>query len=241
MSAMLLYACVAGAANILGGLLVTTGVRRSEAALGTLVAFGGGFMLAVALIEMVPESLELEYGVAAMLIGYLGVHLTQHVLTPHYHLGEETHHDAMVSRGVGFFALVGLLPHAFFDGVAISSALLSSASLGLLVFLAVLLHKIPTGLSLASIMLASGNPVRHAIGAVVLMAVATVVGAVITPVVEPLARWGLALAAGVTLYVAASNLIPEVQHQRGWWIPGGVFLGVIAFYATRMILPGGVG
>jgi ZIP family zinc transporter/zinc and cadmium transporter len=52
-----------------------------------------------------------------------------------------------------------------------------------------------------------------------------------------LERYGLALAAGVTLYVAASNLIPETQHQRGWLLPAGVFVGVAAFYVTRALIP----
>jgi hypothetical protein len=42
----------------------------------------------------------------------------------------------------------------------------------------------------------------------------------------------------VTIYVAASNLIPESQRQEGWRIPGGVFLGVLAFYLTKLLLPG---
>ncbi len=166
------------------------------------------------------------------------MHLTQHVLTPHFHLGEETHTGAMASRGVGVFALVGLLPHAFFDGVAISGGYLERPQLGLLIFLAVALHKVPTGLSLASIMLASRNTSRQALLAVAGVGAATVMGALVTPVFGVLARYGLALAAGVTLYVAASNLIPEAQQQRGWWIPGGVFLGVLTFYLARLAIPG---
>jgi len=232
------YAVMAALANVVGGLLVTTGRRRSPTVLSTLVAFGGGFMLAVAVLEMLPIALEVAYGVTALLLGYLAVHLTQHVLTPHFHLGEETHVEAMASRGVGVFALLGLLPHAFFDGVAIFSGHVERPELGLLIFLAVALHKVPTGLSLASIMLASGNSARQAILAVVAIGAATLLGAAITPVVGVLARYGLALAAGVTLYVAASNLIPEVQQQRGWQIPGGVFLGVLTFYLARLVIPG---
>ena len=94
----------------------------------------------------------------AVLIGYLVVHLTQHTLTPHFHFGEETHHEEMVSKGIGYLALVGLLPHSFFDGVAIGSGFLGNRALGIfLIFTAVALHKVPTGVSLASVMLASGS------------------------------------------------------------------------------------
>src|SRR5688572_31941615 len=120
-------------------------------------------MLAVAVLEMLPTAFDLNGGLTAVLIGYLAVHLTQHMMTPHFHFGDETHSEAMVSRGIGLWALVGLLPHSFFDGVAISSGFEASRSLGLMLFTAVLLHKVPTGASLASIMLASGNSARNAL------------------------------------------------------------------------------
>jgi ZIP family zinc transporter/zinc and cadmium transporter len=45
------------------------------------------------------------------------------------------------------------------------------------------------------------------------------------------------VSAGVTIYVAASNLIPEAQRESGLIIPGSVFLGVVAFYLVRLLLP----
>jgi len=233
------YAVLAGLMDVLGGALVVTPARRSRRFLSFLVGFGAGFMLAVALLEMLPAAITAQGGITAVLIGYLLVHLTQHTLTPHFHFGEETHAHEMVSQGIGGWALVGLLPHALFDGVAISSAFLSSAALGTLVFTAVALHKVPEGVSLASIMLASHNSARRAVGGVASIAVATIVGALVTPRLELLVRYGLALSAGVTIYVAASNLIPESQRERekGWLVPGGVFLGVLAFYLIRLALP----
>lgn len=238
----ILYSALAALGDIFGGLLIVTPFGdphhpKRRKLLATLVAFGGGFMLAAAVLEMLPAAFELNGGLTAVLIGYLVVHLTQHILTPHFHFGEETHPEAMVSRNIGVWALVGLIPHSFFDGVAISSGFLANDGLGILIFGAVILHKVPEGVSLASIMVASGNTTRNAIAAVVTIAATTVLGAVITPAVEALARYGLALAAGVTIYVAASNLIPESQHERGLVIPSGVFLGVLAFYLARQLLP----
>lgn len=237
-----LYSALAAIGDVLGGLLIVTPFGDSthphrKTLLAALVAFGGGFMLAAAVLEMLPAAFELKYGLTAVLGGYLVVHLTQHILTPHFHFGEETHEHEMVSTNIGVWALVGLIPHAFFDGVAISSAFMNSRGLGLLIFGAVVLHKVPEGVSLASVMIASGNTARNAFIAVVTIAIATVLGAVATPAVAILAQYGLALAAGVTIYVAASNLIPESQHERGLIIPSGVFLGVLAFYLARMLLP----
>lgn len=233
-----LYSLLAAVVMLIGGLIVIGPARRAPAALDLLVAFGAGFMLAVAILEMLPEAVESAGGAAVVLVGYLAVHLTQHTLPPHFHFGEETHREAMVSRGIGLWALVGLIPHAFFDGVAIAGGVLQSKELGLMIFTAVVLHKIPTGVSLASVMLASGNSVRGTVAAVLVVGLATVLGAVIAPSFEFLARHGLGLATGVLIYVAASNLIPESQRQAGWLTPGSVFLGVLAFWLVTLILPG---
>ncbi len=238
MSVAVGYALFVAGANVLGGVLVTAHASRRDLPLRVLVAFGGGFMLAVAMLEMLPDAAGVEHGMVAVLIGYLAVHLTQHMLTPHFHFGEENHAHAMVNRGVGVMALVGLLPHSFFDGVAIASGFMLDRSAGLLIFLAVLLHKVPTGVSLASVMLASGNNTRSTLAAVSAVGAATVVGALLTPQIAPLATYGIGLAGGVTIYVAASNLIPECQREKGWLVPGGVFLGVVAFWAARMMIPG---
>jgi zinc transporter ZupT len=235
----LAYATLAALGDIAGGALVLWRTGQDRRAIAALTGFGAGFMLALVIIGMLPHALELGGlgGFIGVLAGYLVVHLTQHTLTPHFHFGEETHTDAMVSRGIGAWALVGLLPHSFFDGVAISSGFLVSPQLGLLVFAGILLHKVPTGVSLASVVLASGNTRRQAMYAVLAIAVATVVGAAITPIVRPIAEYGIALAAGVTLYVAASNLIPEAQHERSWATHGGVYIGVLAYFLLHALLP----
>src|SRR5256886_4823376 len=115
--------------------------------------FGAGFMLAVALVEVLPEAFA-RSGTAApalVLVGYLAVHFTQHTLTPHFHFGEETH---AVNRVAGTLALVGLLLHTFFYGVAIASAFFLRPALGVMVFIAIFLHKLPEGVTVSSLMMA---------------------------------------------------------------------------------------
>ncbi len=131
-----MYALVAALGNVLGALAVTRRAARGLAVIEHFVAFGAGFMLAVALVEVLPEAFA-RSGAAApglVLAGYLAVHLTQHTLTPHFHFGEETH---AVNQLAGTSALVGLLLHTFFDGVAIASAFLVRPALGMMVFIAI--------------------------------------------------------------------------------------------------------
>lgn len=239
MNAALVYALVAAGANLVGGLVITTASPRGRLSQRLLIGFGAGFMLAVVFLAMVPHALESgPTGAIGILVGYLLVHLTQHVLVPHFHFGEETHRHEMVGRWVGISALLGLLLHTFFDGVAIASGFGVSTEMGVLIFTAILLHKIPEGVTIASIMLASGNSAKRALAGVVLLGVFTVLGVLLTACVQPLESHGLALSAGVTLYVAASNLVPEVQKERGVQHAASVFLGVVLYYLAHILLAG---
>src|SRR5438132_5941833 len=223
------YALVAALGNVVGALAVTRRAARELALIEHFVAFGAGFMLAVALVEVLPEAFA-RSGTAApalVLAGYLAVHLTQHTLTPHFHFGEETH---AVNRLAGPSALVGLLLHAFFDGVAIASAFLVRPALGVMVFVAILLHKLPEGVTISSLYLAVGRTGGQAVGAAALLGLATLAGVVLTDQISFLVRHGLALSAGVTIYVAASNLVPEFQGKRGWKLPGALFAGAAGVY-----------
>lgn len=235
MSKALLYALVAAAGNILGALAVTRKAVRELRAIELLVAFGAGFMLSVAIVELLPAALSRSGAIAPalVLVGYLAVHLTQHTVTPHFHFGEETH---AVSSIAGTSALVGLLLHTFFDGVAIASAFLVRPELGVMVFIAIFLHKLPEGVTISSLMLAGGRTGERAIGAAGLLGIATLLGVVLTDELGFLVQHGLALSAGVTIYVAASNLVPEFQGKPGWKLPAAFFVGAAIFFVTKVIM-----
>ncbi|MEZ0335918.1 MAG: ZIP family metal transporter [Gemmatimonadales bacterium] len=213
---------------------VVRSLRRGLNVIEACLAFGAGFMLSVAVLGMLPEVMADGPGAAVyVLVGYLAVHLAQHVFTPHFHFGVETHR---ISHSAGVSALIGLMLHTFFDGVAIASGFLVSGRLGVLLFLAVLLHKLPEGVTIASVTLAGGGSRRRAIVAAGILGLATVLGVLLTEYVGLLARHGLALSAGVTLYVAASNLVPEFQAKRGWLTALAFFGGAVGFFLTEQLL-----
>jgi ZIP family zinc transporter/zinc and cadmium transporter len=234
-SSPIVYALIAASANVLGAVAVTSRARWSMRALDVMVALSAGFMIAVSLGELLPESIERGGRSAALaaLAGYLLVHLTQHTFARHFHFGEETHE---VTASVSASALVGLLLHTFFDGVAIASGFAVSPSLGFLVFMAILLHKLPEGLAISSLFLAAGAGRRAALGAATALGVATVAGVLLTEYLTGLRDMGLAVAAGVTLYVAASNLVPEFQSKLGWRMPLSFFAGCGLYFAARAMV-----
>ncbi|HWP70642.1 MAG TPA: ZIP family metal transporter [Gemmatimonadaceae bacterium] len=231
----LVYATLSALANVAGALVVAGRARRSMRLLEALIAVAAGFMISVALTQLVPEALS-RGGTSApvvMLVGYLAVHFTQHTLTSHFHFGEETH---SVTTAISVSALAGLLMHTFVDGVAIAAGFTVGRELGLLVFIAVVLHKLPEGLAIASLFLAAGQPPRVAVAAAGALGLTTLLGVLATDFVRPLADHGLPLAAGVTLYVAASNLVPEFQAKRGWSLALYFFGGCGLFTLAYMLL-----
>lgn len=217
----------AATANVLGGLFV---VRRdwSRQFLRFFVALGAGFMLAAAFLEVIPEALRLAGHVGPVLVlgGYFLVHFFEHTLAPHFHFGEETHVEEMTPQHVGYAALLGLVIHTFFDGVAIASGFLVSTWLGGVIFLAVFLHKLPEGFTVSSLMLASGQSRRTALLASVLLGAATLGGVFLMNVLRAQVGFALPISAGVTVYVAASDLMPEVNREPGVAMAFVVFIGV---------------
>jgi ZIP family zinc transporter/zinc and cadmium transporter len=226
---------MASLANVLGGLIVVSRRHWSDLMLKYFIALGAGFMLAATFLRMLPESFRLSPQAPLLVLGgYFLVHFFEHTIAPHFHFGEETHDDVMVNPAVGFSALVGLSTHTFFDGVSIASGFLVSVPLGLLVFFAVALHKVPEGFTVASIALASGRGPRGALTASMVLAGATMAGVLLMHRFAGAVAYALPVSTGVTLYVGASDLMPEVNEERGIRMALVVFLGVALFYTAEL-------
>ena len=255
---LLFYGTLVALANVLGGLLLARSgaAARSLRSLKYLVALGAGFMLAAIFLEIVPETVELwsaggagrgmgVTGAMTLLLGgYLLIHLFEHTIAPHFHFGAETHPEALIRRSAAYTAIGGLSIHTFFDGVSVAAAFLVSRKVGLLVFVAVLLHKVPEGFTAASIVLASGREARAALAATLVVGAATLAGVLSVAVWQSQAAaavvYALPFSAGVTLYVAASDLIPEVNHmeEKNPLVSLVVFVGVALFYLLHLLIEG---
>jgi len=229
---------LAALADVAGGLVLVK-ARGIERYLRYFVALGAGFLMAVALLEMTPESLRLNpvMGPVLIMVGYCAVHLLEHTINSHFHYGEETHHDEFMSARTGYSVLGGLSVHALFDGVAIGSGFVVNDKLGWLIFLAIFLHKAPEGFTMASVMLASGRSRAVAFYAAVALALATIGGVLVIELAPQWMSYGLPISAGVALYVGASDLVPEVNREPGIRMALVFFLGVAGFLVLRQLLP----
>lgn len=230
-----LFAVIAALATFIGGVAVPGRLSRSR--LSHLIAFGAGYILAAALVSLLPESLELlDNAPLYVLSGYVLAHLFEHTFTSHFHFGEETHHEHMVDPKVSAGALVGLVLHSFFDGVAIASGFLVTPHLGLVIALAVILHKVPEGVTISSLMLASGRSLKSARQGAGLLAIATLAGAALMAVMgEGVKGAGLALSCGIALYVAATDLIPEFNQQSERVYSISALAGVVLYFGVHAL------
>ncbi|MDQ4121157.1 MAG: ZIP family metal transporter [Acidobacteriota bacterium] len=256
-TSLLFLGLFAAFANLAGGLLILPAggvLRRSELLLKSLVAAGAGFLLAVIFIEIVPRTADLwlagnaaqeksEMLMPPMLLllgGYLLINFFEQTLIPHLHL--ESHSKAVIAPRKAYAAIGGLLFHSFFDGLALASALSVNFSAGVLVFLAVFLHKLPEGFTAVSLVLAAGETVKKAIGVCAILGLVTLLGIAVFVLVKNQATVSVAyvlpFSAGVALYVAASELIPELYHhgESNRLISLFVFAGVVLFFVLHYML-----
>lgn len=253
---LIAFGAIAGLANVLGGLILfPPGIQKNyKKLLKYILALGAGFMLAVVFVDILPAVVELwvkdgkspsEAMVTPMILLLLGYMLTQffeHTIAPHFHLGEEVHSDHLISTSSAYTAIGGLLIHTFFDGVSIAAAAAVDQRVGILVFIAIFLHKFPEGFTIASMVLAAGKGFKQVMFATSLIGFTTLLGVLIFYFVGAsvgfTVAYALPLASGVTLYVAASDLIPEVNHHGGKrpMVSISVFAGVALFFVLHFLL-----
>ena len=256
LSQLLVFGVFAALANVLGGLvLFPSGIQQNyRKSLKYLLALGAGFMLAVTFFEIVPKTIllwqsthpesadNLYVPMLLLLTGYLITQFFEHTIAPHFHLGEEVHHEGGLPARSAYTGVGGLLIHTFFDGVSIAAASQIDFKIGLLVFIAVFLHKFPEGFTIGSMIVAAGKGMKQVMLATSLIGLTTIIGIVLYYFLGNAlgfsVAYALPLASGVTLYVAASDLIPEVNHHGGHkpLVSFSVFAGVALFFGIHYVV-----
>ncbi|CAN5422756.1 MAG: ZIP family metal transporter [Pyrinomonadaceae bacterium] len=253
---LLIFGVFAALANILGGLILFPSKlhKNYKKSLKYLLAIGAGFMLAVTFVEIIPKTIllwqkthpetndDLYLPMLLLLAGYLLTQFFEHTIAPHFHLGEEVNPERIISTSSAYSGVGGMLIHTFFDGVSIAAASQIDFKIGLLVFIAVFLHKFPEGFTVGSMILAAGKGFREVIIATSVIGVTTLLGVLLFYFAGSSlgfsVAYALPLASGVTLYVAASDLIPEVNHHGGNrpMVSLSIFAGVALFFGIHFVV-----
>lgn len=204
--------------SLLAGALLFTTKKRRDTALLLALPFAAGALLAAAFLDLLPESFELE-DPAIMLI-YALIGLTSFFVLErcaswfHHHHEHSDDHKNVRQRGL---VVAGDVLHNAIDGIAVGAAFLVSIPTGVVTMLAVSAHEIPKELGTFALLLSRGWKDKKVLLANILTAIATLVAAVVVYVlgsdahlpVGPL----LAFTAGCFIYVAASDIIPDIHEQ----------------------------
>jgi ZIP family zinc transporter/zinc and cadmium transporter len=229
-----LYLLIAAAANLVGAALFLLRRRWEEETTRFLVASGAGFILAVAIAELIPlAQANTENAAYWILGGFLVVHVFQHVLPPHFHYGDETHSG--LGTHVGYAVTGGLAVHSVIDGVALTVAVQTDWRLGWVVLAAMVWHRIPAGFTVASVVAATHGTRMQSLYASATLGLAAIVGGLGFYLI-PAEGWmgqALGLSAGSLIYVGATDLLPEINRRRTLLAPLGVLFGVAIFFLAH--------
>lgn len=232
---------VTAVANILGSGLAVLQPHPSRRFTAGALGFSGGFVLAAALLEMVPESLQRGSAMPVFIaLGYLIVFLIEQFLDVHLHKLPDQANSAAVPTVAGFASLIAFNVHDFIDGLAIGAGLIGGERLGLIIFFAVLLHEVPAGFVIAAIMRGAGWGRMAAVAAGASLGLVTLIGIVLPFWLHDFSAFYtdalLSLAAGTFIYLGATLLVPLSEAGKSRWITLLVVLGFVAFFGASWIL-----
>lgn len=232
---------LAGVAGTGIGALAACALRiRSGRALGFVLQFAAGLMLAVACLELLPEAFMYGsplFAALGVLLGVLAAVLMQSVLK-HGRRAREKGRSSMLATGI--ITAVGIAAHNLPEGLAIGSGLAASAALGLGLATVIVAHDLPEGMAMAAPMLGGGMKPRRVMALALLAGLPTglgaVIGAALGGVSESVVGFCLALAAGTMLYISLGDLIPEAGGVHSGRLPAvGAVLGVLLGFAVSRL------
>lgn len=237
LSNVIFYSSIAGLATIVGTLLVLCREKWARKNALYFISFAAGVMLASAFIYIIPGSLEL-YGNALpmVLIGILIFYLIQHIVMLH-----PCHDEECRIHRLGILSFTGLAFHSFLDGVIIATGFEVSPSLGIITTLAVLLHRLPNGITVAAVLIYADMGRTKVFSYSLIVALAAPLGAIISYLflreISPnLVGALLALAAGSFIYIAAADLIPETHRAQNKLHPIILLAGALLLILVGWLL-----
>lgn len=240
---VVLFSLLGGVVSLLGGVAMLVWSKKLKVKIGLLTAFAAGVLIAVALLDLIPEAFEIGGGQMlglAMLLGVLVLFLLEKTSVWFHHHHEPHGTDPEI---VGVF--LGDTLHNFIDGLAIGAAFLVSVPTGIATALAVGMHEFPQEIADFSLYIRAGFSNRKTIFLNVVSSLMSVFGAVLVylsgNILEGKIGYLLALTAGMFLYIALADLLPELHFEKNHEKEASreivVFLGgIVVTYAMMGLL-----
>lgn len=222
---ILLFSFLGSIGSLIGGFILLAKEKFALKISNYLAAFAAGTLLATAFFDLLPEAAEesekLEINIFLWaLVGFIFFFLLERFLHWYHHhdhhLGSEHEKETHDAHTIPLI-IIGDTIHNFVDGVVIAATFLVSVPLGIVTSLSVAAHEIPQEIGDFGLLLHRGMSRKKIIIVNVLSAAAAMVGALITyvlgAVLEAYLPILLSLTAGFFIYIAASDIIPEIHHE----------------------------
>lgn len=232
-SQLVTYCAIIFVAALAGGII--TIVRRwSDELLHLFVSFGAGVFLGVVFIHLLPEAFSSNHTGPvgfAVLLGFLLIFFVEQFLFTSGDRGYDHSH-----RVISITVLIGLSVHSLVAGFGLAITN-HDPDLGRLIFYSIIAHKPAAAFSLGSLFLLARIPTIKALMLLALFAAMTPLGAmVLAPMFATGSQMAIDILTGLTagsfLYVATSDLLPEVFHTKERrWVKLGLLLAGIAVIA----------
>jgi len=211
---IIIFTFIGGIASLVGSFFLLLKREITEDFSTKLISFAAGALIAVAFLDILPEALENAAGAnifLPVLLGFIGFFFAErYIQLFHFHHG----HGEKAST---FLVLIGDGIHNFIDGVAITTGFLTNVPLGITTSLAVATHEIPQEIADMGVLLANGLSKSKALLYNFLSALTAFAGALLAlffaGFIERYLYIFLAIAAGNFIYIAASDLIPEIHEK----------------------------
>lgn len=219
---VLFWSLIGSVFSLVGGLLLIGASNARKNIIKYALPFGAGALVAAAFVSVLPEAIEgmdIHGALLYALGGFLVFFLLERVLG-WFHHHENHHHDKIHgkrNKTHQWLVIIGDTLHNAIDGAAIGAAFLVNPALGIGTAVAVAAHEIPQEIGDFGILLGKGMKPRSVIIVNLLSAFATVIAAMTVYLIggtyelnpAPL----LAVAAGFFIYIAASDIIPDIHEQ----------------------------
>jgi len=247
---LVIYTFIGSIAGLVGGFILLFRERWAKGLASVSVPLAAGVLLALSLLDLLPEAVEAagETAFSVILIVFVVLFLVERFLFYLHHHQEdgEMHTGHSHTHGQTTIPLIifGDTIHNFLDGVVIGASFLVSPSLAMIVSFSTFLHETPHEVADFGILLAKGWSRKKVFLANFLSALATFPGAFLTYFYAEKVEEGmgilLALAAGFFLYVATTDFLPEATHApRKFLFRQAIFMiiGILAIVSIRILFP----
>jgi len=207
--------------SLTGGVIIALKNKRiSHRQTLIITSFAAGVILATAFLDLIPESIKLagEYLAVWSLLGLILMFVMEKLVVWHHHHDDCDNCEHKKKGNIPLLLNFGDTIHNFIDGVAIAATFLVSPSLGVVTSLAVAAHEIPHEMADFGVMLSYGWSKRKTILMNLISSLASILGALAVYFgrgwIEPVVPYLLAISAGMFIYLAGSDLIPELHHMH---------------------------